>query len=168
MTHLPIQIVDENDKPINQASIIEAHEKGLIHRVVRIMVEDGKGNILLQKRSKHMLRWPNCWDNSAAGHVDASEDYLTAAKRELFEEIGIKAHQLVEMGTYYTDTKYQGYILRRFNRVYRVYIEETPTQLDPNEVKEVEWFTLDEVKSLIKDVPIEVTDGLQDVVARYY
>jgi len=32
---------------------------------------------------------PNCWDSSAAGHVDAGEDYLACAIRELEEELGI-------------------------------------------------------------------------------
>lgn len=168
MTHLPIQIVDENDRPINQTSIIEAHEKGLIHRVVRIMVEDGKGNILLQKRSKHMLRWPNCWDNSAAGHVDAGEDYLTAAKRELFEEIGIQTDKLEEIGAYFTDAMYKDSILKRFNKVYKIIVEETPKNLQKEEVSEVEWFSLDDVRKLIKDKPDQVTDGLQDVISRYY
>jgi 16S rRNA (adenine1518-N6/adenine1519-N6)-dimethyltransferase len=33
---------------------------------------------------------PERWDSSAAGHVDAGEDYLTAAVREIGEELGIK------------------------------------------------------------------------------
>ena len=32
---------------------------------------------------------PSAWDSSAAGHLDAGEDYNTAAIRELEEELGI-------------------------------------------------------------------------------
>jgi len=32
---------------------------------------------------------PGYWDTSSAGHVDSGEDYLTAANRELQEELGI-------------------------------------------------------------------------------
>jgi 8-oxo-dGTP pyrophosphatase MutT (NUDIX family) len=34
---------------------------------------------------------PGVWDSSVSGHLDACEDYLQAAVRELGEEIGIAA-----------------------------------------------------------------------------
>lgn len=168
MSQLPIQIVDKDDKPISQAPMLEAQQKGLIHRIVRIMVEDGKGNILLQKRSSTMLRWPNCWDNSAAGHVDAGEDYLTAAKRELAEEIGLKNVELKEVDTYYTDSRLDELILRRFNKLYKITVNKTPNNIDPGEVAEVKWFSIKDAAKLIKDHPDLVTDGLTDVMERYY
>ncbi|MFM2381971.1 MAG: hypothetical protein RLZZ76_738 [Candidatus Parcubacteria bacterium] len=33
---------------------------------------------------------PGRWDNSAAGHVDAGEDYSRAVLREAEEEIGVR------------------------------------------------------------------------------
>ncbi len=169
MTHLPIQIVDEHDKPVGGEDMFVAQEKGLIHRIVRIMVEDREGRVLLQKRSKKMKRWPGCWDNSAAGHVDAGEDYDTAAKRELFEEIGIKRSSLEELGTYFTDRPLDNLPhLRRFNRVYKVIADKTEIVIDEDEVAEVRWFTLGQIKQLIKEQPEKVTDGLIDVIERYY
>lgn len=162
-----IQIVDAEDKPIGVASMSEAQEKGLIHRIVRIMVENSDGKILLQKRANKMT-WPNCWDNSAAGHVDEGEDYLGAARRELFEEIGLDGQDLTEVGKYYSDAVYQGRILKRFNMVYKLVAEETPSQLNPIEVTEVAWFTVENAKKLIKTSPELVTDGLHDVINRYY
>ncbi len=162
-----VRIVDENDKPIGNKSLREARTKGLIHRIARVMVEDSKGRILLQKRTKKLL-WPHCWDNSAAGHVDADEEYLPAAKRELFEETGIKADKLEEVGTYFTDKKEDWRILKRFNRVYRLIKDDVDTTVHNAEVAEVKWFTLGEVKKLIKDHPDKVTDGLRDVISRYY
>ena len=32
--------------------------------------------------------FPGCWDSSCSGHVDAGEDYVAAARRELGEELG--------------------------------------------------------------------------------
>lgn len=168
MTHPPIQIVDENDNPVGQSDMFEAHEKGLIHRVVRIMVENEKGEVLLQKRSPKMKRWPNCWDNSAAGHVDVGEDYLTAAKRELSEELGISNVTLEEVDTYFTDIKLGDATLKRFNRLYKVKIDYTPHKLQASEVTEVKWLSLDEVKKLIEQEPELVTDGLHDVIKNYY
>lgn len=169
MAYLPIQIVDEHDKPVGSEKMYLAQEQGLIHRIVRIMVEDEQGRLLLQKRSQKMKRWPNCWDNSAAGHVDEGEDYITAAKRELLEEIGIRRTDLEEIDTYYTDRPLNDIPhLRRFNRLYKTVAEEDEAVIDDDEVAEVRWLAVEEVKKLIKEHPDQVTDGLADVIERYY
>ena len=79
--HPPIQIVDNNDKPIRGATLADAQAKGLIHRSVLICVEDESGNILLQKRGPETSIYPNCWDISSSGYVDEGEEYLEAAQR---------------------------------------------------------------------------------------
>lgn len=168
MSERPITIVDTHDKPIGAASIAEARRVGLAHRIVRIMVEDGKGRILLQKRSNKVKTYPNCWDHSAAGHVDIGEDYLSAALRELREEIGIKRQQLEDLGTYYTDRSVSGVRLKRFNRVYKTVGGKHEVVIDNDEVSEVEWLNIGDVRKLIEDHPEQVTDGLIDVVNKYY
>ena len=40
---------------------------------------------------------PNGWSCSASGHIDAGEDTISGALRELEEEIGVK-HQTVKVG----------------------------------------------------------------------
>lgn len=163
-----VDIVDENDQVIGTKTIQEVREKGYIHRIARIMVENQLGDkILLQKRTAKLL-WPNCWDNSAAGHVDAGEDYTTAAKRELFEELGIKADSLEEVDTYFTDVVINGHRLKRFNRLYKLKYEDTPTNFGRDEVAGVKWLFIPEVEEFIKNYPDQVTDGLVDVMSRYY
>jgi len=98
-----IQIVDENDQPVGSATKQEAWDKGLIHRIVRIMLVNDKGEFLLQRRHPKKDIYPNCWDSSVAGHVDAGEDYDTAAKRELEEELGVTNVELATLGTYFGD-----------------------------------------------------------------
>jgi 16S rRNA (adenine1518-N6/adenine1519-N6)-dimethyltransferase len=44
----------------------------------------------LQKRSLAKDKNPGVWDSSVSGHLDAGEDYLTAAIRELGEEIVVE------------------------------------------------------------------------------
>jgi isopentenyl-diphosphate delta-isomerase type 1 len=162
-----IQIVDEHDNVIGTETMAKARKEGLIHRISRVMVENPEGKTLLQKRGNKVL-WPNCWDNSAAGHVDAGEDYLTAAKREMLEEIGIDADELEELGVYFTDERLGEKILKRFNAAYKLVTEKQPVNVPNEEVAEVRWFALEEVKELIKNHPDQVTDGLRDVVHHFY
>lgn len=167
--HLPIQIVDENDEPISSASIREALKEGLIHRIVRVMVEDADGNILLQKRTEGIELYPGRWDNSAAGHVDVEESYEVAARRELAEEIGLQTTKLREVGYYRHVSYFDQYKLNRFTKVYKVIVpSDTEFIIQPEEVSMVQWFTLAEVKQLVSGEPEKVTDGVTDVLKRYY
>lgn len=166
--HPRLQVVDENDVPIGEASRDEILEKNLFHRISRVMLSNSEGKILLQKRSKHVF-FPERWDHSAAGHVDGGEDYLTAAKREMVEEIGVSGINLEELAYYKNEEVAQeGLTMRRFNKLYKGQINFTPTDIDPSEVTEVKWFSLDEIKTMIKNNPDDITVGLKYVIERYY
>ena len=84
-------VVNENDQFLRAAPRGEVHANNLLHRAVHIFIFNGKDEILLQLRSRWKDRHPLRWDSSAAGHVDAGEEYDRAAERELEEELGINA-----------------------------------------------------------------------------
>ncbi|MFN5579281.1 MAG: 16S rRNA (adenine(1518)-N(6)/adenine(1519)-N(6))-dimethyltransferase RsmA, partial [Akkermansiaceae bacterium] len=83
-------VVDDNDVPVGKATRAEVHAKNLIHRAVHVLVFNRNGDLWLQKRSLAKDKNPGVWDSSVSGHLDAEEDYLTAAIRELGEEIGVE------------------------------------------------------------------------------
>lgn len=167
MSHPPVVFVDEDDQVLGAASLSEVREKGQIHRIARVMLEDKDGNILLQKRAP-TVAWPNIWDHSAAGHVDEGENYDQAALREMLEEIGVKT-KLTRVGKYYSENLYQKQVIKRFNAVYKAVVEhDVKTILQPEEVSEVRWFTLVEIRNLIQNQPEQFTDGIHEVIARYY
>lgn len=164
-----IQIVDEHDQPISAATKPEAWKEGLIHRVVRILVEDKEGRLLLQKRSATMQLYPNCWDQSASGHVDAGEEYDVAAARELAEEVGLRDVPLQEIGYYFWEGNFEWRKLRRFNKVYKVVVpSSTNFTNEEAEVAKVQWFTQEELKDLVVNHKDQITDGLQQIYEKFY
>jgi isopentenyl-diphosphate delta-isomerase type 1 len=163
-----VQVVDDKDSPIGSASIQVVWDKNLIHRISRVMLENSKGQILLQKRAVIKPTYPNCWDNSAAGHVDANESYFDAAKRELAEELGIVDLDLIEIGYYYSESSDGKRHFRRFNKAYKAFTDITPNNLQKEEVSGVRWFNIEEVKKIISEQPDEVTGGLKQVIERFY
>src|SRR2546423_5784271 len=84
-------LVDENDQPLGDAPRHEVHGNNLRHRAVHLFIFNRQGELFLQKRSRWKDRHPLLWDSSAAGHVEAGEDYDRTAARELEEELGVKA-----------------------------------------------------------------------------
>src|SRR5204863_9957868 len=85
------QVVDENDRPAGDATRSEVHGNNLRHRAVHLFIFNRQGELFLQKRSAWKDRHPLLWDSSAAGHVDAGENYDETAARELEEELGVVA-----------------------------------------------------------------------------
>jgi len=84
-------VVDENDRAIGSAPRVEVHGNNLRHRAIHIFIFNRAGELLLQKRSRWKDRHPELWDSSAAGHVNAGEEYDQTAARELAEELGVEA-----------------------------------------------------------------------------
>ena len=91
-------VVDAQDHVLRRATRSTVHAEGLLHRAVHILVFNKNRDCLLQKRSMLKDKHPGVWDSSAAGHLDAGEDYATAALRELEEELGITGTQLIPLG----------------------------------------------------------------------
>jgi 16S rRNA (adenine1518-N6/adenine1519-N6)-dimethyltransferase len=87
-----LPVVDDQDRLLGDAPRAEVHGNNLRHRAVHILVFNQLGELFLQKRSRWKDRHSRLWDSSAAGHVDAGEDYDVAANRELSEELGVAAN----------------------------------------------------------------------------
>src|SRR6476659_666061 len=81
-------VVNERDEVIGQLARKEVHRRGLRHRAVHVLIYNSKGEVFLQKRSKHKDTFPQRWDSSAAGHLNPGEDYDACAPREVQEELG--------------------------------------------------------------------------------
>lgn len=82
-------VVDEHDRVVSQATRGEVHRQLWLHRAVHVFVLNSRGELLLQRRSATKDHCPLKLDSSCSGHLNAGEDYDTAAVRELFEEVGL-------------------------------------------------------------------------------
>lgn len=84
-----LDIVDEQDVVIGQATRADIHARGLLHRAVHVFVFNSAGRLLVQLRTAEKDEFPLCYTSSASGHIDSGEDYETAAVREMEEELGL-------------------------------------------------------------------------------
>ncbi len=63
---------------------------GELRLVVHVCVFDRRGRLLIQQRAKKKYVWPELWDVSIGGGVDAGETSRQGAEREFQEELGYR------------------------------------------------------------------------------
>ena len=152
-----LDIVDEHGCPTGEiVSRDIAHRDGVLHRTAHVWViraQEGKTQILLQKRSMEKESFPGLYDTSSAGHIPAGAEPVESALRELGEELGILAEKedLIYAGTFRIQYEkvFHGKLFRD-NEITRVYVYRKPVEignlkLQQSEVDEVRWFDMDEV-----------------------
>lgn len=91
-------VVDMEDEVTGQETRARVHADGLLHRAVQMLVFNKRKEVFVQKRSHLKDMNPSVWSMSAAGHLNAGEEYEAAAVRELGEELGIKGAEVQEIG----------------------------------------------------------------------
>ena len=174
-------VIDSEGNPTGQiVSREKAHEEGIPHRTAHIWIireKEGRVQILLQKRSQNKDSFPGKFDTSSAGHIQAGDEPLESALRELKEELGISAvpDQLHFAGTFPISfaKEFHGKIFRD-EEVAFVYIYKEPVNTDElilqtEEVESVQWFDLEEVCEECgkhRDIFCVPTGGLE-VVRKY-
>lgn len=84
-------LFDIRDEKITIGTKEDARHLHLWRRVVHIFIFDRKGKLLICKRPASKDAYPNLITSSAGGHVERGESYRAAAKRELYEELGLTA-----------------------------------------------------------------------------
>jgi len=84
-------LVDENDNPIGSDEKVKCHlPNGKLHRAFTALLFDNDGRLVLTRRAKEKMLWPNDWDGTFASHPRESETYVSSGERRMPEELGIE------------------------------------------------------------------------------
>ena len=140
-----LEVFDEFNNSLGYSvSRDEVHEKNLWHRHVSAWIMNNNGEILLQRRSLTKKKNPGLWSKTG-GHVEYGEDVITAIKREIFEEIGLK----VENYGFVKIFKYDGENEKNFAYSYMVFtdLKENEFILQKEEVDSVKYYSIEEMIS---------------------
>ncbi|SRR6266545_1476720 len=143
-----IDIYDANLQHLGKMDRVEAHLKGHWHRTFHCWVVngEGEGRILFQHRSAEMVNFPNMFDVSAAGHLEAGEN-VEQGVREVSEELGIPTSMgaLHSLG-YRVEVADQsnGQLNREYQAVYLLRLDAPLSEYRPQveEVSGLFWLTI--------------------------
>lgn len=135
-----IDIVNENNEVIAQATRRQMRAQCLRHRATYIVVHNGMGKILVQHRTETKDFYPGKLDATAGGVALAGENMLDAARREAEEELGIAGVPFAEHGSFY----YEEENCRIYGALFSC-ISHGPFALQEEEIDDVCWLTPEEI-----------------------
>ena len=135
-----VDIVSEENEVVAQATRAQMRAQCLRHRATYIVVHDGIGKILVQRRTEIKDFMPGKLDATAGGVVQSGEDMLESARREAEEELGIAAVPFAEHGKFYFEDEH----CRVWGGLFSC-VSHGPFAMQESEVDEIIWMTPDEI-----------------------
>ncbi len=112
---------------------------------VPVIIKNGKGEILLGKRSKKMPMFPSMW-GLPGGIINYKESLEDAAKREVKEEIGVEV-KVLRYGKPWMYFPTKDFPVQSLNiPTYCKITKGSPKPKD--ETSEIKWFPLKKVKKM--------------------
>lgn len=172
-------VLDENDKPIGNASKKACHlmtniDKGLLHRAFSVFLFDENNKLLLQQRASEKITFPDMWTNTCCSHPlgipgeggaeleEAVAGVKRAAQRKLEHELGINPAQVpFEDFHFLTRIHYKAPSDGKWGEHeidYILFIKaKVDLNINPNEVQATQYVSPDELKTQFQDPKLVFT-----------
>jgi len=156
MEEVKVILVDENDVETGLMGKTEAHEKGLLHRAVSVFIVNTEGEWLLQRRALNKYHSAGLWTNTCCSHPLPGESSVDAAKRRLFEEMGLTCDLVPLFNFTYREILENGLIEHELDYVFLGIADDIPV-INDLEVAEFKYFNYREMEIDIKTNPENYT-----------
>lgn len=157
-----IDIVDEDNQVIAQSTREQMRAQQLRHRATYIVVHDGEGKILVQRRSDSKDLHPGLLDTTAGGVVQSGETMLEAARREAEEELGIADVPFAGHGEFYFEDPHCKVWGGLFSCV-----SHGPFALQEEELVDIEWMLPQDITARCDEFTPDSLKALSLWMSRY-
>ena len=150
-----IILVDENDNPIGSEEKVKCHlPNGKLHRAFTALLFDKSGRLVLTRRAKEKMLWPNDWDGTFASHPRKSETYVSSGERRMPEELGITGTlDYLHKFEYHIPYKDVGSENEICGTLIGMIDESTELKKIEGEIDEIKWITSKELIIELKENP---------------
>lgn len=166
-THL-VEVVDQTGVPLGAVTVAAAHTPpGVLHRAYSVVVMDGTGRAMWQRRAAVKTRFPLRWSNTCCGHPAPGQPVAEAAAARLAEEMGLRDVALREVGSfvYQATDPATGRTEYEYDHVLVGQVDaDTQPEPDPTEADSWRWMTPHEVVTQLADRPEIYTPWVREVV----
>jgi isopentenyldiphosphate isomerase len=141
-----VDVVDDADRVLRRATRAEMRRDNLLHRAVYILVRSSCDELFVHRRTTTKDVYPGYWDVTVGGVVGAGEDYDTAARRELAEEIGVVCDAVVPL----FPVRYRDASTQLIGRAYLA-THDGPVRLQAEEIAHGAFVPLAEAERIVRD-----------------
>ena len=149
-------LVDERDQPIGTAPKLDVHRRGDLHRAFSVIVHNGAGHLLLQKRHPAKYHSGGLWTNACCGHPRPGEATQEAVSRRLAEEMGFSCPLTPLQSLIYRADVGNGLVEHEFVHIFTG-CWRGPVEPAADEVEAYAWPTLATVQADAVDNPERYT-----------
>ena len=148
-------LVDENDNPIGSEEKVKCHlPNGKLHRAFTALLFDHDGRLVLTRRAKEKMLWPNDWDGTFASHPRESETYVSSGERRMPEELGIKSKlDYLHKFEYHVPYKDVGSENEICGTLIGVIDKSAELKKIPGEIDEIKWISANELMHELEKNP---------------
>ncbi|NIF06392.1 isopentenyl-diphosphate Delta-isomerase [Chryseobacterium sp. Tr-659] len=161
-----VVLVNPEDEVLGLMEKQQAHINGLLHRAFSVFLFNNKGEMLLQKRAPGKYHSPNQWTNAVCSHPRNGETYLNGAIRRLKEELGIETELSEKFNFIYKADVGGNLWEHELDHVFTGnYNHEF--QLNPDEVSEVRFISMEKLDQELKDHPENFTEWFKIILKEY-
>lgn len=160
-------LVNEQDQQIGTIEKMEAHRKGLLHRAFSVMIENSKGEILIQKRAKSKYHSGGLWSNACCSHPKPGEKTEEAAARRILEELGIELRPIFSHTFIYRVTFSNQLIEHELDHVYVARFDGLPI-INKTEVEDWKFVDPQQLLKQIELNPDQYTHWFKTILADKY
>lgn len=158
-------LVNEKDKQIGTEEKMQAHVNGHLHRAFSVLLYNSKDEMLIHKRAVTKYHCPGLWTNACCSHPMPKENREEAAKRRLFEELGYENIELKEIFTFTYKAKFDnGLTEHEIDTVFKGKTDLNPPKINPDEIEEFKWVSIEELKKDILANPQKYTVWFKEII----
>jgi len=151
-----VVLIDEADADLGIGEKLAVHLTGELHRAFSVFAFNDRDQLLLQRRALTKYHSGGLWTNSACGHPRPGEATADAARRRLFEELGITCGPLKPAGVYRYRAEILDLVENELDHLFVTEVAGDPVP-DPDEVVEWKFVDVEELAAWIVAAPDEFT-----------
>ncbi len=160
-----IDVLDENGVKTGEVlTRNEVHKRGLWHRAIAVAIINEQNQILVQQRSFKKEKNAGKWDISVAGHISSGQDALSAASREINEEVSVNLGFNVDIKEFRYMFSYrkqeilkEDYIERQFYDFFVLRkdgLRAENIKIQESEVEQIKFVSVSELNEMIENKEI--------------
>jgi isopentenyl-diphosphate delta-isomerase type 1 len=158
--------VNENNEELGLVPKMEAHQKGILHRAISILLYNSEGKMLIQQRAKTKYHWPMIWSNAVCSHPKENETFEQAAYRRIEEELNITCHlSEIYRFVYKAVDEQTNLIEHEYDVVFQgEYNGDVPFNTD--EIEHIQWIDEKELATDMQENPENYSYWFKEIMSR--